>query len=220
MARRVVAKIEHHAGELFPRLGFIVTNTQLANRKVVHFYNQRGKAEQWIKEGKQAVKMTRLSCHRFRGNEVRLWLSILAYNLGNLWRRLVLPKGNRKVVAYQPSAEAGEDGRTAGEARPVLLAATGRRAPDARAVRCDDATDRTVADSGKLTMIARPNQIAEEKGGGKSVREIDKEGSQLRGRVQGGTESRCFSTAIAALVLQYPSGAVQFKRIGAEKGDS
>jgi hypothetical protein len=69
-------------------------------------------------------------------------------------------------------------------------------------------------------MIARPNQIAEEKGGGKSVREIDKEGSQLRGRVQGGTESRCFSTAIAALVLQYPSGAVQSKRIGAEKGDS
>ena len=49
-------------------------------------------AEQWIKEGKQAVKMTRLSCHHFRFNEVRLWLSVLAYNLGNLWRRLVLPK--------------------------------------------------------------------------------------------------------------------------------
>jgi len=59
-------------------------------------YNQRGKAEQWIKEGKLAVKMTRLSCHRFRGNEVRLWLSILAYNLGNLWRRLALPKGIEK----------------------------------------------------------------------------------------------------------------------------
>ena len=43
--------------------------------------------------GKQAVKMTRLSCHRFQGNEVRLWLRILAYNMGNLWRRLVLPKG-------------------------------------------------------------------------------------------------------------------------------
>ena len=50
-------------------------------------------AEQWIKEGKQAVKMTRLSCHRFRSNEVRLWLSLIAYNLGNLWRRLALPKG-------------------------------------------------------------------------------------------------------------------------------
>jgi hypothetical protein len=36
--------------------------------------------------------MTRLSCHRFRSNEVRLWLSLMAYNLGNLWRRLVLPK--------------------------------------------------------------------------------------------------------------------------------
>jgi hypothetical protein len=36
--------------------------------------------------------MTRLSCHRFRSNEVRLWLSLIAYNLGNLWRRLLLPK--------------------------------------------------------------------------------------------------------------------------------
>ena len=59
---------------------------------MVRFYNKRGTAEQWIKEGKQAVKMTRLSCHRFRANEVRLWLSVIAYNLGNLWRRLALPK--------------------------------------------------------------------------------------------------------------------------------
>ena len=61
-------------------------------RPVVRFYNKRGTAEQWIKEGKQAVKMTRLSCHRFRSNEVRLWLSLIAYNLGNLWRRPVLPR--------------------------------------------------------------------------------------------------------------------------------
>ena len=54
--------------------------------------NKRGTAEQWIKEGKQAVKMTRLSCHRFRSNQARLALSLLAYNLGNLWRRLALPK--------------------------------------------------------------------------------------------------------------------------------
>ena len=90
-ARRVVAKVEHHSGELFPRVGFIVTNLTLPNRAVVRFYNKRGTAEQWIKEGKQAVKMTGLSCHRFRSNEVRLWLNIIAYNLGNLWRRLVLP---------------------------------------------------------------------------------------------------------------------------------
>jgi len=92
-ARRVVAKVEHHAGELFPRFGFIVTNLTLPSRAVVRFYNKRGTAEQWIKEAKQAVKMTRLSCHRFRSNEVRLWLGVIAYNLGNLWRRLVLPKG-------------------------------------------------------------------------------------------------------------------------------
>jgi Transposase DDE domain group 1 len=91
-ARRVVAKVEHHLGELFPRVGFIVTNLTLPSRAVVRFYNKRGTAEQWIKEGKQAVKMTRLSCHRFRANEVRLWLSVIAYNLGNLWRRLALPK--------------------------------------------------------------------------------------------------------------------------------
>lgn len=91
-ARRVVAKVEFHFGELFPRVGFIVTNFQTSNRAVVRFYNKRGTAEQWIKEGKQAVAMTRLSCHRFRANEVRLWLSVIAYNLGNLWRRLALPK--------------------------------------------------------------------------------------------------------------------------------
>jgi len=92
-ARRVVAKVEFHFGELFPRVGFIVTNLATDNRAVVRFYNKRGTAEQWIKEGKQAAKMTRLSCHRFRANEVRLWLSLIAYNLGNLWRRLALPKG-------------------------------------------------------------------------------------------------------------------------------
>jgi Transposase DDE domain group 1 len=62
-------------------------------RAVVRFYNKRGTAEQCIKGGKQAVKMTRLSCHRFRSNEVRLWLNVIAYNLGHLWRRLALPKG-------------------------------------------------------------------------------------------------------------------------------
>src|SRR5664279_928059 len=95
-ARRVVAKVEFHFGELFPHVGFIVTNLETDSRAVVRFYNKRGTAEQWIKEGKQAVKMTRLSCHRFRSNEVRLWLSVIAYNLGNLWRRLVLPKGIEK----------------------------------------------------------------------------------------------------------------------------
>jgi hypothetical protein len=88
--RRVITKIEHHLGELFPRVGFIVTTLTGTNRAVVRFYNQRGTAEQWIKEGKAATHWTWLSCHRFRANKVRLLLGVIAYNVGNLLRRLVL----------------------------------------------------------------------------------------------------------------------------------
>ncbi len=59
---------------------------------VVHFYNGRGTAEQWIKEGKYALNWTRLSCQRFVWNQVRLALFVLAYNLGNFLRRLVFPR--------------------------------------------------------------------------------------------------------------------------------
>ena len=90
--RRVVAKVEWHEGELFPRVGFIVTNMSAKPEGVVHFYNGRGTAEQWIKEGKYALNWTRLSCKRFVSNQVRLWLFVLAYNLGNFLRRFVLPK--------------------------------------------------------------------------------------------------------------------------------
>lgn len=89
--RRVVAKVEWHADELFPRAGFIVTNLKWSSRRVVKFYNKRGTAENWIKEGKHATKWTRLSCHDFRDNQVRLQLFALAYNLGNFLRRLALP---------------------------------------------------------------------------------------------------------------------------------
>jgi len=90
--RRVVAKIEWHKGELFPRVGFLVTNLRRSAHGVVKFYNGRGTAEQWIKEGKNAVKWTRLSCHDFVDNQVRLQLFALAYNLGNFLRRLALPR--------------------------------------------------------------------------------------------------------------------------------
>ena len=89
--RRVVAKIEWHQGELFPRVGFVVTNLKWSSRRVVRFYNQRGRAEQWIKEGKYAINWTRLSCHDFEDNQARLQLFALAYNLGNFLRRLALP---------------------------------------------------------------------------------------------------------------------------------
>ena len=69
---------------------------------MLRFYNKRGTAEQWIKEGKQAVKMTRLSCHRFRSNEVRLWLSVIAYMV------------ERLVMAVQ-FMESGSQNRNSGQ---------------------------------------------------------------------------------------------------------
>jgi len=90
--RRVVAKVEWHSNELYPRVGFIVTNLARPAERVVAFYNQRGTAEQWIKEGKGAIKWTRLSCRTFAANAVRLQLHALAYNLGNFMRTLAMPK--------------------------------------------------------------------------------------------------------------------------------
>ena len=95
----------------------------LPSRSLVRFYNKRGTAEQWIKEGKQATHWTRLSCHRFRANEVRLQLSVLSYNLGNLWRRLGLPRRIPKSWSPdEPAAAADENGcGHAGQACPLLL---------------------------------------------------------------------------------------------------
>ena len=90
--RRVVAKVEWHPGELYPRVGFIVTNMSRPAENVVAFYNKRGSCEQWIKEGKDAIKWTRLSCRSFAANAVRLQLHALAYNLGNFLRTLATPE--------------------------------------------------------------------------------------------------------------------------------
>ena len=89
--RRVVSRVEFHPGELFPRAGFIVTNRSLPNERVLAFYNGRGTAGQHIKEGKYALKWTRLSCMRFAANAVRLQLHALAYNLANFLRTPATP---------------------------------------------------------------------------------------------------------------------------------
>jgi hypothetical protein len=86
------------------------------------------------KEGKQAVKMARLSCHRFRANEVRLWLSVIAYNFGNLWRRLALPGriGNWSLTSLQQRLV--KTGERLIKHGAVLLAATGGESPRMTAV--------------------------------------------------------------------------------------
>lgn len=91
-SRHVVAKVEWHPGELCPRVGFIVSNLARSPEGIVAFYNQRGTCEQHIKEGKNAIKWTRLSCRTFAANAVRLQLHALAYNLANFMRTLAIPK--------------------------------------------------------------------------------------------------------------------------------
>ena len=89
--RRAIAKVEWHPGELAPRVGFIVTNLSRPAERVVAFHNHRGTAEPYIREGKNAIKWTRLSCRKFRNNEVRLQLHALACNPATFMRTLALP---------------------------------------------------------------------------------------------------------------------------------
>ncbi len=70
--RRVVAKIEWHVGEFFPRIGFIVTNSKPPGGKVVKVYNGRGDVGNRIKEGKNTLRWDKTSCHHFAANQGRL----------------------------------------------------------------------------------------------------------------------------------------------------
>ena len=112
-------------------------------------------AEQWIKQGKQATHWTRLSCHRFRANGVRLQLCVRAYNLGNLWRRLGLPHRIKSwsLTSLQPQVD--EDRRSAGQARAVLLAAAGRRPSEPQAVRRHAASDLGAAAAKRVALTGR-----------------------------------------------------------------
>jgi hypothetical protein len=89
---RVPRSRRHGLRDSVAIVGFIVTNLARPAKRVVAVYNQRGTAEQWIKEGKGAIKWTRLSCRTFAANAVRLQLHVLAYNLGNFMRALAMPK--------------------------------------------------------------------------------------------------------------------------------
>jgi hypothetical protein len=88
--RRVVAKIEWHVGELFPRIGFIVTNSRLPAGKVVKVYNGRGDVENRIKEGKNTLRWDKTSCRRFAANQARLLMGVLAYKLLHMLRQSYL----------------------------------------------------------------------------------------------------------------------------------
>jgi len=85
--RRVVAKIDWYRGELFPRIGFVVTNSRLSAGKVVKVYNGRAEIENRIKEGKNTLRWDKTSCQRFEANQARLKMGVLAYNLLHMIRQ-------------------------------------------------------------------------------------------------------------------------------------
>ena len=119
-ARRVVAKVEWHRGELFPRVGFIVTNMTAGPEGVVRFYNGRGTAEQWIKEGKYALNWTRLSCHRCRGQpgaSISVRPGVQPWELPS---PAVSAQGGQALVAAERAGQADQDGRPSGAALPAV----------------------------------------------------------------------------------------------------
>jgi hypothetical protein len=86
--RRILVKIDVTAQGL--NLRFMVTNRRGRAADLVAWYDDRGTAENWIKELKLDIHADRLSCHRFRANAVRLQLHSLALLLLAYFRRAVL----------------------------------------------------------------------------------------------------------------------------------
>lgn len=89
-SRRVIVKREIKAELLFPLIYFVVTNDSKGDEEeIIEFYQDRGIAETYLKEGKLGFAWDRLSCHSFTANHFRLQLAVLAYTLINLMKRLI-----------------------------------------------------------------------------------------------------------------------------------
>jgi hypothetical protein len=142
----VVAKVEGYVGELFLWVSFLMTNLKGRSQKIVHFSNRRGTAGQWIKEGKNAVKWTKLSCRRFKDNAARLHLFALAYNLVNFLRQLALPQAIQGwTLTTLRAGAADQDRGQGGEALEVHHFSAGQGSRAAQALRKHFGPDRVPA---------------------------------------------------------------------------
>jgi hypothetical protein len=82
-----VTKIEWHRGALFPRIGFVITNSRMPAGKVIKVYNGRTEIENRIKEGKNTLRWDKTSCQRFEANQASLKMRVLACNLLHMVRQ-------------------------------------------------------------------------------------------------------------------------------------
>lgn len=174
--RRVGAKVEWHPGELYPRVGFIVTNLARPPERVVAFYNGRGTAEQWIKEGKNALIWRRLSCRGFDANAVRLAAAHARLHPRQLHADPGAAAGGEAVVTDDAARQARQDRRQGGAPRPVrdLPARRGGRAENA--VRRDPGADRATATRTGADMTRGRGDIDQH--GQCTAREMRVEGSR------------------------------------------
>ena len=108
--RRIVAKVEHHRGELFPRVGFIVTNMALPSRSVVRFYNKRGTAEPWIKEGKTGDALDAVVVPSFPGERGAPATERPGLQPGQPVAQTGPAAANQALVAHESPAATGENG--------------------------------------------------------------------------------------------------------------
>jgi len=95
--RRIVCKVEKPYGQLTQLYTFIVTNMESIPEDVIRFYCKRGMMENFIKESKLGFHMDAMSSSSMTVNANKLQISVLAYNLFNWFRRLVLPVTMRKL---------------------------------------------------------------------------------------------------------------------------
>ena len=165
-ARRVVAKVEFHFGELFPRVGFIVTNLETDSRAVVRFYNKRGHGGT-VDQGRQAggeddaaelppVPLQRGAAHAQR-DRLQPRQPMAAAGAA---------EEDRELVADEFAATAGENGRAIGEACPVLLADAGGEPSDEAAVWRHGAAARCAGGTGWVELGGAQIKILGKKGGG------------------------------------------------------
>src|SRR5262249_39751295 len=110
------------ASGLYPRVGFIVTNLARPTERIVASYNQRAMTEQWIREGKGAIKRTpniRYQCRPPPTPCARVQPRQFHAHAGDA-------EDGAAMVADQPAREADQDRREGRRPRPL------RDLPDGR----------------------------------------------------------------------------------------
>jgi hypothetical protein len=97
--RKVIIKSVRPAGEFLFTHTFLVTNLVAAftPKAIVLTYQKRGTMENYIKEAKNGFGFDKMNSHSYQVNEVKMMLSLLAYNLTNWLRTLCFPEEQKNM---------------------------------------------------------------------------------------------------------------------------